>query len=131
MSASKKRNRFGAQDWLTSAEHGEAERREIRGRRKQAGMSRDSAHHAGVFILHLTLNDSLAEAPIVCGRRDLRFPCLRRIEHRSAHSHPRKDFPLTKLVERFSGDSFEGDPEQNETDVAVLGVRARRVLERN
>ena len=48
----------------------------------------------------------------------------RRVERGVEHPQWAEDFALAENVERFSGDAFESCAQHDESDVAVLGVRA-------
>src|SRR5580658_1360341 len=87
-------------------------------------MPRDPAEHAGILILHFTLNDAVAEGLIVSSCWNLRADFGWRVE-RSVRPLPRcKDFPLAERGERFVGETFESNAEQDESNVAVVGARS-------
>jgi hypothetical protein len=71
--ARKEFDRIRAQNRMSAVEHGVGENGQIFGGREQAGVSRNAAEDAGVFVLHLALNDAMAEAAIVGGGRDESF----------------------------------------------------------
>ena len=87
-------------------------------------MSGNAAEDAGVLVLHLALNDAVAEGAIVGGWRDRVLQGARRIESRVSHAERTEDFALAERVEGFVREAFEDDAENNEADVAIFGARA-------
>lgn len=87
-------------------------------------MAGDSAEEAGVFILHFALDDAMTEGAVVGGRGNGDLPGGRRIEKRVRHAEGAEDFTLAEAVERFVGDAFQSDAENDEADVAVLSAGA-------
>ena len=73
---------------------------------------------------YLALNDAEAEAAIVGGWRDRVLQSVCGIEGRVRHAQRSEDFALAERVERFVGEAFERDAENNEADVAVFGAGA-------
>ena len=67
----------------------------------------DSAKNTGVLVLHFSLDDAMAEAAIVGGRRDLRANFLRGIESCIDHAQRSEKFALAKSFERFVGEPFQ------------------------
>src|SRR5271156_4436226 len=89
-------------------------------------MSGNAAQEARIFVLHLALDDAVPEAAIVGRWRDGVLQRWRGIECRMRHTERTEDFALAGCVEGFVGQAFEGDAKEDETNVAVLCVRARR-----
>src|SRR5439155_20408581 len=85
-----------------------------------AGMSGNTAKHAGVLILHLALDHSPTERAVVSGGEDGRPPIRRRVDCAAAHAHRTENFPLAKAVEWLVRNALESGPENNEADVAVF-----------
>src|SRR6266851_281524 len=116
-------------------------------------MASDAAEHAGVLVLDLTLDDSSTEGArlrkrgiLLDARRRLRFqvfadgrvrPTLvgsgwnvfallgRRVVSGVGHAQRSEYFALAEAVEGLIGEAFQGDAEDDESDVAVLRTPAR------
>ena len=58
---------------MSAVEHGVGEDGEIFGGGEQAGVSGNAAEDAGVFVLHLALDDAVAEGAVVGGGREWNF----------------------------------------------------------
>jgi len=97
---------------------------EVFGAGKKARVCCDATHHAGIFVLHFSLNDAVAERLIVGCGGDGSSPPRWRIERRVRHGQWPEDFVLTEAVERLVGDALERDSQDDETDVAVFGSGA-------
>src|SRR5207245_9392364 len=104
---------------------------EIRRCREQSSVRRNPTPHASILILDFTVNYSLPERLIISSRRYPGFPCRRRIERRLEHSQRPEHLTLTKPVEGFFGHPLKSNSEQDETNVAVLGMRCRGILQGN
>ena len=116
---------------------------------EQTSMASDAAEHAGVFVVHLALDDSSAEGArlrkLAAGGR-LRFrPFVegsvratlvgsgwnvltllgRRVVSGAGHAQRSEYFALAEAVEGFIGEAFQGDAEDDKSDVAVFGALAR------
>src|SRR5437763_13110100 len=98
---------------------------EIAGGRKEAGMSRDSAHHERVLIVHLALDHAISDLLAIRGRHDLPFNLFCRIEERGAHPESIKNIELTKILHRGGRDLLQSFAQKDEPDVAVLSFGAR------
>ena len=118
----------GRKTELFRIEHGMGKSGKIHGVRKNSRLAGDATQDAGIFVLHFALDDALTEAAIIRRRRNLRADFLRRIESGVGHSERSKDFALAEAVERFIGESLEGDGKEDESNVAVLerAIRDRR-----
>jgi len=77
------------------------------------------------FVLHFALNDAVAERAIVGGWRDSVFQGGRGLEGCLSHAERTENFALAECVERFVGQAFEDDAQNDEADVAVFGARHR------
>ena len=77
-------------------------------RGKQARMSCYSAQDTGIFILHFSLDDALAEGAIINGRRDGRTPGRRGIELCARHAQRAEHFPLAETLKGFEIDTWWG-----------------------
>ena len=142
---------FGAEDGLASVEHGLGEFGEVFGGGKKSGVWGYSAQDAGVFVLNFALDDSLAEGAAVAqalrvirfrqlsdrsvrptrfffafsfvgGGRDLCADFWWGIKCCVRHRQWGEDFAPAEAVERFVGQAFEDDAEDDESDVTVLGA---------
>ncbi len=109
---------------MPAVEHGVGEDCQIFGGGEQAGVSGNAAEDARVFVLHLALDDAVAESAIIGGWRDGVFQSGCRVEGRVRHAERAEDFALAEQVEGFVGEAFEHDAEDDEADVAVVGPRA-------
>ena len=98
---------------------------------KHPRVPRDSAKDAGVFVLHFSLDHAVTEAAIVGGRRDLRTNLFRGIESCMDHAQRSEKFALAKSIERFISETLEGDAQDDESYVAVIGTRSRISRERH
>jgi len=107
---------------VSAVEQGVGEDGYIFGGREQARVSGNAAEDARVFVLHLALDDSVAEGAIVGGWRDGVLHCKCGSEGRVRHAERAEDFALAERVERFVGEAFEDDAENDEADVAVFGA---------
>src|SRR5256885_11639597 len=94
-------------------------------------MSCHAAKNRRVLVLYFALNDSLAKDSVICGRRNLGLPPSRRIEHRLQHSKWPEELALAKTDKRFLRDSLKSQAQQDETNVAIFGVAARYISQRN
>src|SRR5258707_520052 len=93
---------------------------------KAAGMTTYAAHHPGVFVVDLALHHAMAEGCVVFGRWD---PSLARllgqIEANEKRPSRVKDLMAEELIQRFVGNPFQGQAQQDKADVAVLGAASR------
>src|SRR5580698_10364925 len=105
---------------MSAVQHAVREDSQIFGSREQAGVPGNSAKNACIFVLHLPLNDAMAEAEIVSGWQDGILQGLCGIKCRMHHAERAKDFALAESVERFVGQTFEDDTENDEADVTVF-----------
>src|SRR5258708_14950912 len=116
-------------------------------------MASDAAEPAGVLVVDLALYDSSAEGAglrkreilLDAGGR-LPFPLFadrsvratlvgsgwnvltllwRRVVSGAGHAKRSEYFALAEAVERFIGEAFQGDAEDDKSDVAVFGTLAR------
>src|SRR5271157_67866 len=87
-------------------------------------MSGSAAENARIFVLHFALNDPVAEGAIIGGRQDGILQSSGGIERRVRHSERTEDFALAEHVDGFVGEAFQGNAENNETDVTVFRARA-------
>ena len=87
-------------------------------------MTGHAAKHAGILVLHFALNNPLSKDAIICGRHNSRFPGSRRIERCTDHAEWSEDFTLTKSIQRLVSDPLQQFAQNDESDVAVLGVDA-------
>src|SRR4029077_15392002 len=122
-------------------------------RGEQTSMASDAAEHAGVLVLDLALDDSSAEGArwrkreiwLDAGGR-LRFRPFaersvratlvgsgwnvltllwRRVVSGAGHAQRSEYLALAEAVEGFVGDAFQGDAQDDKSDVAVFGTLAR------
>jgi len=117
------RDCFGAQDRAAALQQDVSEGGDILGGREKAGVPGDSAQHAGVLVLHLTLNNAMAKGLVVGGGWNGGAQFKRWIERRMGHAEWPEDFSLAETIEALVGQAFQGNSQHNESDVAVLGVR--------
>ena len=103
----------------------------IAGSGEDSGMCSHATQEAGVFVLNFALDDAVAKALVVCGGRDGEAQCGCGVERRVRHAEGAEDFALAEMVEEFVGETLESHAEEDESDVAVLGVRARVVSQRH
>src|SRR6202021_4032682 len=89
---------------------------------EKSGVGGDSPHHAGIFVLHFSLNNSVGERLSVCRRRDGGAPRRGWIERGARHCQGPEDFVLGEAVERFVRDPRERCSKDDETDVAIGGL---------
>ena len=120
---------------------------------EQTSMASDAAEHAGVLVVHLALDDSSAEgarlrkreillaagvrlrfrlfaegsvrATLVGSRWNVLTLLWRRVVSGTGHAERSEYFALAEAVEGFTGEAFEGDAEDDKSDVAVFGALAR------
>ena len=88
-------------------------------------MRGNASEDAGVLVLDFTLDDAVAEGTVVRCRRNFMFQRSPRIERRVHHAERPKNFALAEGIERFIGEAFESEAENDESDIAVFGARAR------
>ena len=91
---------------------------------EQAGVSRNAAQHAGVFILHFALDDPLSKRAVIGGRRNRSSPRCRRIVRSVHHSQRAKYFALAETIKALVGNTLQRDRQNDKADIAVLGSRA-------
>ena len=96
---------------------------EIRRSRKHSRMAGNSTQNAGILILYLTLDNSMAKSAVVGSRRNQPTNFLWRIEGRIRHAERSQHFPLAKAIQRFIGKAFQRNPENDESNIAVFGVK--------
>ena len=118
--ASEERQRFRTNQRRSSLQKNVSESRQIFRGGEQAGVSGDSAQHAGVFILHFALDDSFAKGAVIGGGRNRSAPRGRRIVGSVRHPQRAEYFPLAETVKAFVGDTLQRDRQNDEADVAVL-----------
>src|SRR5579862_9400959 len=123
--ASKGMNRLWAEDWRASGDHRMRKTRHILRGCKKTCVAGHAAENGGVLVLFFALNDPMPECLVIGSGRDLCAHLEWRIEGRVDHTKRAKDFSLTKTFESFSRQPFKSDPENNETDIAVLGAGTR------
>src|SRR5208283_1844181 len=121
-----KSDRRRLEQWNSAAQHTFGEARHVRCRCKDARMSCDSAHHVSVLVIHLALNNSLAEGPVIFRRWNRGLPFRRRIETCVRHAQQRKDLLPCKKIQRQISLAGQYFAEQNESDVAVLSASTGR-----
>jgi hypothetical protein len=86
-------------------------------------MASDSAHHGGVFVIDLALNETMAEGAVTLCRGNPTPEWVRGwLEPGWKKFEPLEYFSLTELVQRLAGDFFQRLTEQDEANVAVFGV---------
>src|SRR5277367_906482 len=107
---------------MATVEHGVSKYGQVFGGREQAGVSGDTAQDAGIFVLHLSLDDAMAKRAIVGSGRDRAFQDRRWIESRARHAQRTEDFTPAERIKRFVRQSLQRDPEKDKSDVAVCGV---------
>src|ERR1700691_1104043 len=95
---------------------------EIQRSGKNSRLRGDAAEHAGVFILHLSLDDAMAKAAIVGRGRNHGPDLFRWIKSAIDHAERSKDFAPAEAIERFIGYALQGCAKQHEPDVAVNGA---------
>src|SRR5579863_7407120 len=114
--AGEERDSFGAEDGVSTVEHGVGEAGKVFGGREKAGVAGNAAQHAGVFILDFALDDFLAKGAVVGGGRDLSAGVGGRIECSVDHGERAEEFALAENVERFCGDAFESGGKKDESN---------------
>src|ERR1051326_971577 len=87
-------------------------------------MTGDSAHDGSIFVIDLTLNQTMAEGAVVFSRWDCEFLVGLRVETGMRKAEFGKDLTLAELVQRLAGKLFHRLPQQDEADVTVFGTRA-------
>src|SRR5437016_5520787 len=97
---------------------------------EEACVPGNSAQDARVLILYFALHDAMAESLVVDrgGDGGVQFACG--IEGGMRHAKGAEHFALAEVVQRFVGEAFEGNSENDETDIAVLGMGAGLVRKR-
>src|ERR1700675_2645605 len=98
-STRKKFDGRGAEDRVSAVEHGMGEDSQIFGGGEQAGMWGNAAEDARVFVLHLALDDAVAEGAIIGRGRDGVLQGVCGIESRVCHAERTEDFALAEHVE--------------------------------
>src|SRR5262245_41530038 len=94
-------------------------------------MSCNAAKNAGVLVLHLSPDYAPAERLIVGRRSNRAAPARRRFEGGSTHAQRREDLLLAEMIQRVVGETLQGDAQNHEADVAILGPAAGISGERN
>src|SRR6185437_996981 len=119
------------QQRCSAPEHALGKESDVGGCGKQPGMASYSSHHPGVFIVDFTLDDAMTENLIVLSRRNL-FSLIRAwIEGHGLQAEWCKDLLTAKGVQSGFCDPFQGFAQQDESDVAIFGMRAGIVRKRH
>src|SRR5579864_2011791 len=87
-------------------------------------MASDSAHDESVFIVDLTLDQTMAEGTVIFCGRDCGLQVGWGIEAGLRKVEFGEDFASAELVQRLAGKLFQRQAQHDETDVAVFGARA-------
>src|SRR5437899_10758663 len=124
LTASEQSQCLWAKNWSAAVQHDVSEDSQIPCSSEQTRMSRDSAQHARVLVLHFAVNDPLAKSAIVHRGRNVGAPGSRRLECRMNHSEGTENLALAEGFERFIGDAFQSNTQDDEPDVAINGERA-------
>ena len=108
---------------LAQVQHHLSELRQIVRRRKQPRVPGHAAHHSRRRVVH---NPAQRHAVLVLRRRNARAPALRRQEPRLTHAQRPEDLLLGEFIERLAAHHAHDLAQQNEIDVAVNEMFARR-----
>src|SRR5580692_3419923 len=116
---------LGPQNRKPTAEHGMREAGKVPDARKNSGVPGHSAKHAGVFVLHFTLDNALAKHAVVLRRRDFSASLKRWIVSGVPHAQRSEDFALAEAIERFRRHLLQRLAQNNKSNVTVFGTRPR------
>src|SRR5690242_14273895 len=83
----------------------------------------NSAKHACVFVLHFTLNDSIPKRNVIGRGGNCVAPRGRGNKYNSGNSESSK-FGPAECVEGCVGQTFEGNSENDESNIAVGNTRS-------
>src|SRR5579884_569809 len=114
---------FSEQRWPI-AEHSRGKGHEIRRISKRSGVSGDSTHYAGILVMNLALNQTMTEFPIVARWRNLAAKALGGTKACRFHTQGRKNLAGTKNIQPLSCCPLQNLAQQDESNVAVLGMGA-------
>ena len=92
-------------------------------------MAACSPKDKAVFILHLSLDDAVAEGQVFFGRRDGGSPISRWPKASTGHAQWGENLARTEVFQALAGNDFQGAPEQDEARIGVLGSASGRGFE--
>src|SRR5438477_13218120 len=93
-------------------------------------MSGDASHHPCILVVHFALDDPLAKSFVLDSRWYELAQLFCRAKSRRSHAQRREDLPPTKRVQSLTGNPLQGHAKNDESDIAVLNLRARIVFQR-
>src|SRR5271154_967684 len=96
---------------------------------EEPGMAGGSSQNETVFILHLSLDDPVAEGCVLFGWRDCRSPISGRTKAGAGHPKRPKHLTRAKGFQRLAGDRLERSAYEDESRVGVLGTAPRGSFE--
>src|SRR5437762_184923 len=112
-------------DGLSSVQHGIGKDGDVVCWGKYAGLSGHASQDAGILVINFSLNDAVAERAVIDCGQNRRSPSRRRIESCVGHAQRSEYLALAESVKRFVRDAFEGDAENDKTNVTVGGLAVR------
>src|SRR5215813_8180014 len=89
---------------------------------KTPGMAGYAAHDEGVFIVDLSLDQTMAKRAVVFGGWNQKLPIQWRVKGQAWQVEPGKDLTPAEVIEGFVRDALQGFPQQDEANIAVFGT---------